>query len=173
MPKSRFFCERHWRGAASESNPRTRMARATPANDANAGVVSFAKRPLERIRTDRRRAKMTCQGYLPVPPRAAQCRQADAGGVETAVDGEDLSGDVAGAIAAQEEDRFRQFLLEAVTIQRNGVVIVGADFRRVNLLRHRGLDRAGRHGVDANAERCQFDRELFGEMRKPGLAGAV
>ena len=109
----------------------------------------------------------------PFRPFAAQRRQADAGGIETAVDGEDLSGDVAGTIAAQEEDRFRQFLLEAVAIERNGVVIVGADFRRMHLLRHRGFDRAGRHRVDANAERSQFDRELFCEMREPGLAGAV
>ena len=32
---------------------------------------------------------------LPVPPRAAQRRQADARGIKTAVDGEDLPGDVA------------------------------------------------------------------------------
>ena len=34
-------------------------------------------------------------GPLPVPPRAAQRRQADAGGIKTAVDREDLPGDVA------------------------------------------------------------------------------
>ena len=43
----------------------------------------------------------------------------------------------------------------------------------MNRLRHRGLDRAGRDAVDADAERGQFDRELFGQMRQPGLAGAV
>src|SRR5437773_4398058 len=87
----------------------------------------------------------------PVPSLAAQRRQADAGGVETAVDGQNLPGDVAGALAAQEEYRFRQFLLQAVAVERNGVVIIGADLRRMYRLRHRGLDRAGRDAVDADA----------------------
>ena len=43
----------------------------------------------------------------------------------------------------------------------------------MNRFRHRGIDRAGRDAVDADAERGQFDRELLGEMRKSGLAGAV
>ncbi len=38
---------------------------------------------------------------------ASERWQADAGRIKTAVDGKDLSGDVAGAVAAQEEDRFR------------------------------------------------------------------
>src|SRR5262245_38333348 len=89
---------------------------------------------------------------LPVPPLPAQRRQADAGRIKTAVDGEDLSGDVARSVAAQEEDRLRQFLFQAVAIERNGVVIVGADFRRVHGFRHRGLDRTRRDRVDADAE---------------------
>src|ERR1700744_591992 len=35
------------------------------------------------------------QGALSVPPRAAQCRQADAGRIEAAVDRQDLAGDIA------------------------------------------------------------------------------
>ena len=108
----------------------------------------------------------------PFSPFAAQRRQADAGGVEAAIDRQDLSGDVAGAIAAQEEPRPR-VPLEAVAVERNSVVIVGADFRGVHRLGHRGLDRSRRDGIDANAERGQFDGELLGEVREPGLAGAV
>ena len=60
---------------------------------------------------------------------AAQRRQADAGGIEAAIDRENLPGDVARAVAAQEEHRLRQFLFEAVAVERDRVVIVGADFR--------------------------------------------
>src|SRR5712672_474013 len=60
---------------------------------------------------------------LPVASLAAQRRQSDAGGVEAAIYGENLPGDVAGAVAAQEKHRLRQFLLEAVAVERNGVVI--------------------------------------------------
>src|SRR5579863_1997653 len=63
--------------------------------------------------------------------RAAQRRQADAGGIEAAIDGQNLSGDVTCAVAAQEEHRLRQFLLEAVAVERDRVVIVGTDFRAV------------------------------------------
>src|SRR4051812_10389243 len=96
--------------------PKRRVGKAQPAHHSiprcsiNGGHGASAPLPTLRI--------------LPVAPRAAQRRQADAGGIKTAVDGEDLPGDVACTIAAQEEDRLRQFLLEAVTIERNGVVIV-------------------------------------------------
>src|SRR6202012_5704751 len=113
------------------------------------------------------------RGVLAVPPLAAQRRQADAGGIKTAIDGKNLARDVAGAIAAQKENRLRQFLLEAVTIERNRVVIVGADFRGVDRLGHRGFDRPGCYAIDANAERGELDGELLGQMRKPGLAGAI
>src|SRR6202012_758008 len=101
---------------------------------------------------------------LPVSALASERRQADAGRIKTAVDGKDLSGDVAGTVAAQEEDRFRQFFFEAIAVERDRVMIVGTDFRRVNRLCHGGVDRAGRDGVDTNAERGQVDRELLGEM---------
>ncbi len=52
-------------------------------------------------------------------------------------------------------------------------MIVGADFRRVDLLCHRGFDRARRDRIDADAERSQFDRELLCQMRQPRFAGAV
>ena len=86
---------------------------------------------------------------LPVLAFPAQRRQADTGSVEAAVDGEQLPGDIACALAAQEEDRIRQFFLEAIAIERNGVVIVGADRRRMHRLGHRGIDRPRRHRVDA------------------------
>src|SRR4030081_2091362 len=88
---------------------------------------------------------------LRISPIPAQRRQADAGGVEAAVDAENLPGDVAGAIAAQKEHRLRQLLLEAVAVERNRGVIIGADLRGVNLPGHRGLDRAGCDAVDADA----------------------
>src|ERR1700722_17868307 len=86
----------------------------------------------------------------PVSSLATQGRQSDAGGVEAAIDGEDLPRDVACTIAAQKEHGLRQFFLEAVTVERNGVVIVGADLWRVNRFRHRGLDRPGSDAVDAD-----------------------
>src|SRR5881394_2659674 len=74
-----------------------------------------------------------------VSPLPAQRRQTNAGGVKTAVDGEDLSRDVTRALAAQEEDRCRQLLFQPIAVERDRVVIVGADFRRVYGLCHRGL----------------------------------
>src|SRR5712671_7514666 len=89
---------------------------------------------------------------LAVSSVAAQRRQSDAGGIKTAIDGENLSGDVAGAVAAQEEHRLRQLFLETVTIEQDRVVIVGANLRRMDGFRHRGLDRAGCDTIDPNAE---------------------
>ena len=40
-------------------------------------------------------------------------------------------------------------------------------------LRHSGIDRARRHGIDPDAERREFDRLLLGQMRKASFAGAV
>src|SRR5882757_9452146 len=110
---------------------------------------------------------------LPIAPLAAQRRQSDAGGIETAIDSENLPGDIARAVAAQKEHRFRQLFFEAIAIERNGVMIVGADLRRVHRLRHRGLDRSRCYAVDADAERGQFDGELLCQMRETGLAGAI
>src|SRR5258708_26940729 len=98
---------------------------------------------------------------LRIPSFPAQRRQSDPGGVEAAIDGENLPGDVACAVATQEKYRLRQFLFEAVTIERNGAVIVGADFRRVHGFGQRRLDPAWRNRVDANAERGQLDGELL------------
>src|SRR6266446_1252360 len=66
---------------------------------------------------------------LSVPSLATQRRQSDAGGVEAAVDRENLPCDVARAVAAQEEHRLCQFFFEAVAVERDRVVIVGADLR--------------------------------------------
>src|SRR5690349_5828753 len=60
--------------------------------------------------------------------RAAQGRQADAGGIKSAIDCQDLSGDVARSLAAQEQDRLGEFFLEPIAVERDRVVIVGADF---------------------------------------------
>src|SRR6478735_6741090 len=120
-----------------------------------------------------RRSASQLPGILSVPSFTAQCRQADAGGIEAAIDRQSLSRDVAGAITAEEEYRVRQFLFEPVAVERNRIVIVGADFRGMDRFCHRGLDRAWRDAVDANAERGQLDGELLGEVRQRGLAGAV
>ena len=82
-------------------------------------------------------------------------------------------GDVARALAAQEEDHFRQFLFQAVAVERHVVVIVLADLRRVHRLRHRGIDRTGRDRVDADVQRSKLGRLLLGQVREAGLAGAV
>src|SRR5882757_425351 len=95
------------------------------------GSVGWAKRSVPTIFTRacnwwaRRRCAFAHPTHLSIPSLAAQRRQADAGRVKTAVDGEDLPGDVARTIAAQEEHRFREFLFQAVTVERNGVVVVG------------------------------------------------
>ena len=47
MPKSRYFFGRHWRAAAFESDPRTKMARTTSTND-NAVVSPLHLATLER-----------------------------------------------------------------------------------------------------------------------------
>src|SRR3954462_13879159 len=89
-----------------------------------------------------------------------QGRQSNAGGVEPAVDGQDVSGDVTRALAAEKEDGFRQFLLQPVAIERDCIMIVGADLRRMHGLRHCGIDRTGSYAVDADPERGEFHREL-------------
>jgi hypothetical protein len=85
-------------------------------------------------------------------PIAAQRRQSDAGGIEATIDGEHLPRNVACTIAAQKEYRLGQLFFQPVTIERNGVVIIGSDFRRVDGFGHRGLDWTWRHTVDADAE---------------------
>ena len=72
--------------------------------------------------------------FLPVAAFSAQRRQSDAGGLEAAVHAQHLSGDVARAVAAQEEDRFGEFFFQAIAIERNGVVIIGADRRGVGTI---------------------------------------
>src|SRR5262249_6095572 len=84
---------------------------------------------------------------LSVLPRAAQRFEADAGGIETAIDRQDLPRDVARTFAAQEEDRLRELLFQAVAVERDRVVIVGADVRRMHRLGHRGVDRTRRDAV--------------------------
>src|SRR5215475_12379830 len=83
-----------------------------------------------------------------VSPLAAQCRQPDARCIETAVDRQHLAGNVARAVACEEEDGFRQLLFKTVTIERDRIVIIGADVRRMHGLGHGGVDRAGRDRVD-------------------------
>src|SRR4051794_10683830 len=101
---------------------------------------------------------------LPVPPLAAQRRQADARRIEAAIDGQNLSGDVAGSFRAQEVDGFGEFLFQAVAVERDGVVIVGADLPGVHLLRHRGVDRPRCDRVDTDVEGRELDRELLGKV---------
>src|ERR1700730_17188448 len=109
----------------------------------------------------------------PVSARSAQRRQSDAGGIKTTVDRQDLPGDVARSVGTQEQDGLRQCLLKAVTVERDGVVIIGTDFRRMYGLGHRGIDRTGRDAVDADAEGGELHGELLGEMGEPGLAGTI
>src|SRR5581483_11706522 len=71
-----------------------------------------------------------------VSPPAAQRRQPNARGIEPAVDREHLAGNVARAVAAEKEDGLRQLLFKAVAVERDGIVIVGADVRRVHRLGH-------------------------------------
>src|ERR1700722_9883668 len=110
---------------------------------------------------------------LTVAALRAQRRQANAGRLEAALDRERLPGDVACAIAAQEEDCFGELLLQAVAVERNGVVISGADLRRMDRLRHGGIDRTWRDGIDPDAKRREFDRLLLGQVRKGGFARTV
>lgn len=109
----------------------------------------------------------------PVSFLATQRRQSNARGIKSAVDRQDLTSDVACAVAAQKEDGLCQFFFKAITVERNGVVIIGADGRRVHGLGHGGIDRPRRHAIDTDAERGEFHRELLGQMRQAGLAGAV
>src|ERR1700748_3230534 len=95
--------------------------------------------------------RITLMCPLSVSPLTAQGRQPDARGIETAVDCEHLARNVARAVAGEEEDGFRQLLFKAVTIERDRIVIIGADVRRMDGLGHRGVDRARRDRVDANA----------------------
>src|SRR3569832_160897 len=104
---------------------------------------------------------------------SAQCRQADPGRIEATIDGENLASDVARAVAAEKINGFSQFFLKAVPVERDRIVIIGADFGTVNLFRHRGVDRSWRYAIDANAELGEFDRQLLGQMRESCLAGAV
>src|SRR5262249_50565590 len=128
----------------------------------------------------KRQGSFTCEmnnlsagRQLSAASHAAQRRQANAGRIKATIDGENLPGDVACAIAAEKKYRFRQLFLQAVPVEGDRAVIVGADFRAMDGLCHRRVDRAGCHAIDAYAERSQFDRELFGQMGKPGLAVAV
>src|SRR5579863_2067075 len=134
--------------------------------------ICFAQPYRSRAPTEAK-AGFNANDTLTITPGAAQGRQSDAGGVEAAIDGENLSGDVARTIAAQEEHGLRQLFFEAVPVERDRVMIVGADFRAMDRFRHCGVDRARGDAIDADAERSQFDRELFGQMGKPRLAGAV
>src|SRR5579872_2055008 len=86
---------------------------------------------------------------LVIPSRTAQRGQSDAGGIKAAIDGKNLAGDVTCALAAQKKYRLRQLFLEAITIERDRVVIVGADFRRVDRFGHGRVHRTRRNGVDA------------------------
>src|SRR5690242_715030 len=85
----------------------------------------------------------------PVSPLTAQGRQPNAGRIEPAINGQNLSGDVACAITAQKKDGLGQFLFKPVAVERDRIVIVGADFRGVHGFRHRCVNRSGRDAVDA------------------------
>src|SRR5215467_3214828 len=122
-----------------------------------------------RVRTIR----ITLMCHSSVSPLAAQCRQPDAGGIKAAIDRQHLSGDVARAVAAEEKNGFRQLVFKAVAVERDRIVIVSADLRRVHGPGHGGVDRTRRNRVDPDAGRRQFHRELLGEMRKSRLARAI
>src|SRR5215469_11288503 len=79
----------------------------------------------------------------PVSQMPAQGRQTNAGGIETAIDRKNLPGNVARSLRTEEEDGFRQFLFETIAVERDRVVIVGADGGSVNGFCHCGVDRSG------------------------------
>src|SRR4051794_35976082 len=105
------------------------------ASSADASIKALSK-VTRRMKPPRIRVRPTRRGgnaslgqparCLPVPPLAAQRRQADARRIEAAIDGQNLSGDVARSFRAQEVDGFGEFPFQAVAVERNGVVIIGA-----------------------------------------------
>src|SRR3974390_1494907 len=99
---------------------------------ARSGVAKAASTVMvaTRVRNARKRSS--------VPSLAAQRRQPDAGGIKRAIDRKDWPGEVTGAIAAQEEDGLGQLLFKAVAVERDSIVIIGADLWRVHGLGHRG-----------------------------------
>ena len=90
-----------------------------------------------------------------------------------AVHRQKLAVDIARLVGTEEADRRGDLRFQAVAVERDGVVVVGADLRRVHGLRHRRVDRARRNGVDPDAEAAEFHRLLLGEVGEPGLARPV
>src|SRR5690606_10626316 len=105
--------------------------------------------------------------------RAAQGRQADAAGVEAAIDRKRLAVHVARCVAAEKHDCGGDLVFGAVAIERDGVVVAGADGGRVHLLRHRGVDRAGGNRVHADARIAELGGLLAREVHERRLARAV
>ena len=82
-------------------------------------------------------------------------------------------GDVGRLVARQEEDGLRQFLLQPVAVQRDRIMVVAADFRRVHRLGHGGVHGPRRHRIHPDAEAGQFRRLLLRQMRQRRLAGPI
>src|SRR5579872_6049269 len=98
----------------------------------------------QRRKMKNRRGRPRERRALSVAAGTAQRRQPDAGRIEAAINGENLAGDVARPVAAKEEHRLGQFFLEAVAVERDPVLVVGADFTAVNRFGLRGVDRPRR-----------------------------
>src|SRR5262249_56830761 len=93
--------------------------------------------------------------------------------VNAAVNGNRVTGNVARALAAKKEDRLGELLLQSVAIEWNGIMIGGADLRRMDRLRHGGIERARSNGIDPDAQGSKLDRLLLGQVREASLACAV
>src|SRR6202162_199105 len=87
-----------------------------------------------------------------------------------AVDGDDLTGDVAGRIARQECDQVRHLIGAAATLHRQqsrnarGIEVRGA---------HVAVDDAGCHGVDGNAAARELEGQRAGGGVDRALGGGI
>ena len=104
---------------------------------------------------------------------STQGRQANAGGLKSTVHRNRLPRDIAGSVAAKEEDRFGKLVLQSIAIQRNGIMIGGTNFRRVDGFRHGCIDRSWGDRIHPDSKGSKLNRLLLGKVREPGLTGAV
>src|ERR1700735_3162426 len=102
-----------------------------------------------------------------------QRREANARRLKSTVHGDRLPGDIAGPVAAKEEDCFGKLLLQSVTVKWNGIMISGTNFRSVDSLRHGCIDRPWGDRIDPDSKGSKFDGLLLGQVREPGLASTV
>src|ERR1700742_2489282 len=110
-PELRTFSNRSMNGPTWPPG----LARMRTSARASMVAITHSATASSRVKTIR----ITLMCPSSVSPLPAQGRQPDAGRIETAVDREHLTGNVARALAAEEEDGFRQLLFKAVAVERN------------------------------------------------------